>query len=165
MGRTKGSKNKRKVKERVMVDSYIINNGGEGEEIPITKRDNPMDTILEASKAPKTAEKVPDQPQSPLAVGDALTKEYKDSFAGKEESIVVENPKEIVYGHCNNCRLELTEERVIKNAIDWTRTEDGTLNKYASRFSVFCKNCMKFICIIDKVAQKMLDEMIKRNVR
>jgi hypothetical protein len=163
MGRPKGSKNKRKAKEiTVMVDSYIINNGGEGKEVPIPKRQDAFKSILAKADAPTIEEKGEDDP---LTAGDSVAKEYKDSFAGKEEGVVVEKSKEIVYGHCNNCRTEMTEERVVKTPIDYLRNEDGSLSKAASRFSIFCKQCMKFITILDRDAQKLLQEMIRKNIR
>jgi hypothetical protein len=161
MGRPKGSKNKRKAKERkIMADSYVIDNGGEGKEVPVPKRVDAFKDILRAPAAPRNEEKT----KSESVAGDAVVNEYKASFAGKEES-VIEQPKEIIYGHCNNCRVELTEEKVVKTPIDYLRGEDGTLTKAASRFSVFCKNCMKFITIIDRDAAKMLQDMIRKNAR
>jgi hypothetical protein len=160
MGRPKGSKNKRKARRRFMSDSYIIDNGGSGKEVPIVKRANQLDAILAKADAPRVVEK----PKDEVVAGDETTKAYKSSFGGKEES-VIEEPKNLVYGHCNNCRLELTEEKVVKNAIDWLRGEDGTLTKAATRFSIFCKNCMKFICVLDNDAQKMLNDMIRKGTR
>jgi len=158
MGRPKGSKNKRKVQERVMVDSYIINNGGEGKEVPIVKKVDPFESILSRPEAKKNEEK---PKEAILAAGDTLSHEFKDSFAGKIEE-VIEPKKDVIYGHCNNCRLELTEDRVVKQPIEYLKNEDGSFSKTATRFSVFCKNCMKFITLIDKDAAKMLQEMIRK---
>jgi len=143
------------------MDKYYVSDGNGGKEIPIIKKEDPYKAILAKAEAPTSREKVHDE----VVAGDATTKEYKTSFAGKEESVVTEPEKELVYGHCNNCRVELTEDKVTKNAIDYQRNEDGSLSKIASRFSVFCKNCMKFITIIDRDAVKMLQDMIKKGVR
>ena len=97
--------------------------------------------------------------------GDETTKAYKAAFEGKEEGIIPEQSKDLVYGHCNNCRLELTEDRVVKTPIDYLKAEDGTMTRFASRFSVFCKQCMKFVTVIDRDAQKMLENMIRKGVK
>ena len=79
--------------------------------------------------------------------------------------MAIEPAKELIYGHCNNCRLELTEAKVVKTPISYLTNEDGSMSKTASRFSVFCKNCMKFITLIDQDAAKMLQEMIHKNLK
>ena len=160
MSRPKGSKNKRKAKERKIMENYYVSDGTGGKEIPIIKKEDPFKAILSDAKAPRTEEKAEDE----VVAGDELPKSYKAAFSGKEES-VVEIPKDVVYGHCNNCRIELTEDKVTKNAIDWIRAEDGTLTKAATRFSIFCKNCMKFICILDRDAQKMLNDMVRKGTK
>lgn len=144
-----------------MGDSYVIDNGGEGKEMPVPKREDAFKAILGASKAPRIEEKVKDE----VVAGDATTTAYKASFAGKEESVVPETEKDIIYGHCNNCRLELTEDKVVKQPIEYVKTEDGSLSKTATRFSVFCKSCMKFITLIDQAAAEMLQSMIKKGIR
>jgi hypothetical protein len=158
MGRPKGSKNKRKVRERVM-DKYFVSDANGGKEIPIPKRQDPFEAILKKAEADSSKEVILSETQ---AAGDALVHETKNAFAGKEEAIVPEESKEVIYGHCNNCRLELTEDKVVKQPIEWNRNEDGSLSKIATRFSVFCKSCMKFICLLDKQAAQMLDEMIHK---
>lgn len=137
-----------------MADKYVVSDATQQErEVP--KRDNPLDSIVEVPKAQKTEEKAP---EPTLTAGD------KAAFKGQEEA-VIEPPKEVIYGHCNNCRLELTEDRVVKTPIDFLKAEDGTMTRFASRFSVFCKQCMKFVTLIDKDAAKLLQEMIRKNVR
>jgi hypothetical protein len=143
-----------------MADNYYVSDGNGGKEIPIPVKIDPFKDILKKAETPRSPEKPKDEP----VAGDATVGKYEASFAGKEES-VVETPKEVVYGHCNNCRLELTEDKVVKNAIDYQRNHDGSLSKAASRFSVFCKNCMKFITLIDNDAAKMLQDMIKKTSR
>jgi hypothetical protein len=135
-------------------DKYVVSDATQQEK-DVPKRDNPLGSLVEAPKAEKTEEKAPEQP---LTAGD------KAAFKGQEEA-VIEPPKNVVYGHCNNCRLELTEERVVKTPIDWTRNEDGTISRTANRFSVFCKQCMKFVCVIDKMAAEMLQNMIRKNIK
>lgn len=147
-----------------MTEKYYVSDAEGGKEVPVPVRQDPFKDILATPEAQNKPEKAESQPQQPLTAGDAVTKEYKDSFAGKEEG-VVEPPKEVVYGHCNNCRLELTEEKVTKQPIDYLKAEDGTMTRYASRFSVFCKGCMKFITVIDKDAQKMLQDMIRKGAK
>jgi hypothetical protein len=143
-----------------MNESYVINDGGTGKEVPVPKRVNPLDSIVAAPTAPRTEEK----PKTEPVAGDDTVAEYKGSFAGKEESLV-EPKKEVVYGHCNNCRLELTEKKVVKQPIEWLKNEDGTMSKVANRFSVFCKSCMKFVTLIDKDAADMLQNMIKKGIK
>jgi hypothetical protein len=143
------------------MNEYYVSDGNGGKAVPIPVKQDPFKDILKKADAPRTEEKPKDEPTP----GDATVAESKAVFAGKEESVAVEPEKEVTYGHCNNCRLELTEEKVVKNAIDYLRNEDGSLSKAASRFSVFCKQCMKFITVIDQDAQKLLNEMIRKGVR
>jgi|SRR5579864_50708 len=145
-----------------MSEKYYVSDGNGGKEVSIPVREDPFKAILAKPEAPKSEEKAPEPVQ---VAGDDLAQESKAAFSGKEEGMVPEQPKEVVYGHCNNCRLELTEDKVVKTPIDYIRAEDGTLTKAASRFSIFCKNCMKFVTIIDRDAQKLLNDMIRKNVR
>lgn len=161
MGRPKGSKNKKRKGVNFMGESYVINDGGSGKEVPVPHREDPFKAILKAPAAPRIEEKVEDE----VVAGDEVVGQYKASFAGKEESVEIEPEKEVIYGHCNNCRLELTEERVVKQPIEWLKNEDGSMSKVANRFSVFCKSCMKFVTLIDREAQKMLQNMIRKGVK
>lgn len=140
------------------MEKYYVSDASGGKEVPIPVRQDPFESILKKPEALKNEEKVLNES---LATGDAIVQESQSAFAGKEEA-VVEQPKEIIYGHCNNCRLELTEDRVVKTPIDYARNEDGSMSKTATRFSVFCKNCMKFVTLIDRDAAKMLQDMIKK---
>lgn len=144
-----------------MTEKYYVSDGNGGKEVPIPFREDPFKSILAKPEARKKEEKPKEEP----VVGDATIAQSKAAFAGKEESVVTEEPKELVYGHCNNCRLELTEEKVVKQEIDWIRNEDGTLSRTANRFSVFCKQCMKFVCVIDKMAAEMLQNMIRKGIK
>ena len=141
-----------------MADSYVIDNGGEGKEVPVPKRVNPIDALVAKADALRGTEK----PKDEVVAGDETTKAYKASFAGKEEGVVPELEKDLIYGHCNNCRLELTEEKVTKQPTEYVKNEDGSFGKTATRFSIFCKNCMKFITLVDQDAAKMLQDMIKK---
>ena len=143
------------------IEKYYVSDANGGKEIDIPVRKDPFESILKKAEAPKGPEKVKEVP----VAGDDTVEAYEASFEGKEEALAADPKKELVYGHCNNCRLELTEDKVVKNAIDYLRNEDGSLSKAASRFSVFCKNCMKFITVIDRDAQKLLNEMIRKGVR
>jgi hypothetical protein len=138
MSRPKGSKNKRKGKEKIMQDNYLVSDGAGAKEVPILKREVPPEPIVEAQDAPKI-----DQPAT--------------------ESVVTPPPEETFY--CSNCRLHLKDEQIVKQPIDYQRNEDGSLSKAASRFSVFCKNCYKFLRILDRDAQKLLNEMVRKSVR
>jgi nitrous oxide reductase len=145
-------------------EKYYVSDAAGGKEVEIPVRQDPFESILAKPEAQKAEEVVVNDT---LAAGDDLALKSKDAFAGKEEALVVEpeEKKEITYGHCNNCRLELTETRVVKQPIEFERAEDGSYTKTATRFSVFCKQCMKFITLIDQEAVKMLDEMIHKNVK
>jgi L-cysteine desulfidase len=143
-----------------MGDKYVTSNAT-NKETEIVHRENPLDAIVKATKP----EKRPNPPEGDLVAGDDTIAASNAVFEGKEESVAIDQQKEITYGHCNNCRIELTEDKVNKQEIDWIRNEDGTLSKSASRFSVFCKSCMKFITIIDHNAAKMLQDMIRKNVK
>ena len=145
-----------------MAEKYYVSDGNGGKEVEIPTKVDPFKSILAPSQANKSEEKVPDP--TPTA-GDDIVEESKAAFAGKEEAIVPEEPKEIIYGHCNNCRLELTEEKVVKQPIEYIKNEDGSFGKTATRFSVFCKQCMKFVTLIDADAAKMLQNMIKKGIR
>jgi L-cysteine desulfidase len=158
MGRLKGSKN-RKVKERIM-EKYFVSDASGGKEVEIPIRKDPFEAILKKAEADSSKEVIVNESQ---AAGDALVRETKNSFVGKEEEVVVDKSKDLTYGHCNNCRLELTEDKVVKQPIEYQRAEDGSFTKIATRFSVFCKNCMKFITLIDQQAVQMLQDMIHKN--
>jgi hypothetical protein len=143
-----------------MNESFVINNGGEGKEVPVPKRVNPLDSIVAAPTAPRTEEK----PKTEPVAGDDTVREYKDSFAGKEEAVVVEPVQEEQF-YCKNCRRHFYGKDVRKEPIDYARAEDGTLSRCASRFSVFCKVCALFLRVIDQDAQKMLNEMIRKGIK
>lgn len=142
-----------------MSEKYYVSNGDGAKEVEIIKKEDPFKSILAKAEAKKIEEK----PKDDLVAGDETIPYSKAAFAGKEEG--VELPKDLVYGHCNNCRVELTEDKVVKNAIDWLRNEDGSLSKKANRFSVFCKQCMKFITVIDQDAAQMLQNMIRKGIK
>lgn len=142
------------------MNEYYVSDGNGGKAVPIPVKQDPFKDILKKPEARKVEEK----PKDEVVAGDATIEQSKAVFNAKEEA-VAEDPKKVVYGHCNNCRLELTEDKIVKTPIDYVRAEDGTLTKAASRFSIFCKNCMKFVTIIDKDAAKMLQDMIRKNAR
>ena len=144
-----------------MSESYFVSDGNGGKEVKIQAHEDPFKAILAKPEGRRTEEKPKDEPTA----GDETIAQSKAAFAGKEESVATEPEKELIYGHCNNCRLELTEKKVVKNAIDYQRNHDGSLSKAASRFSVFCKNCMKFVCVIDRDANKLLEEMIRKGIK
>ena len=144
-----------------MSEKYYVSDGNGGKEVEIPVKIDPFKAILAKPEAKKREEK----PKDEVVAGDETVAQSKAAFEGKEEAVVPEPEKEVVYGHCNNCRLELTEDKVIKNAIDYQRNEDGSLSKAASRFSVFCKQCMKFVTVIDFDAAKMLQDMIRKGVK
>jgi len=170
MPRTKGSKDKRprmrrtkaelyQVRREVMVDKYLVSDDG-GKEVPVIRKESAVDSTPRPQNAPNTGEKAPTQPQA----GDAAAANPTANFAGQEEAVVVEPVQKETF-YCGNCRRHYSDEEVRKEAIDYARSEDGSLTKCASRFSVFCKVCARFLRIIDKDAAKMLNEMIRKNIK
>jgi hypothetical protein len=143
-----------------MNESYVINDGGTGKEVPVPKREDAYKSILGSPAAPTVNEK----PKVEPVAGDATVAEYKGSFAGKEEAVVVTPVQEEQF-YCKNCRRHFDGKDVRKEPIDYLRNHDGSLSKAASRFSVFCKVCALFLRVIDNDAQKMLSEMIKKGIR
>ena len=147
-----------------MADKYFVSDGHGAKEVEIPAKQDPFKSILAKDEGHKTSEKAAESTESPLAAGDALKQEYTDSFGVKEESVVVE-PKSKEEFNCRNCQRRYSEDEVRKEPIDWIRNEDGTLSKSASRFSVFCKVCGYFFRVLDNNAAKMLQDMIRKNVK
>lgn len=141
-----------------MSDKYVTSNAT-NKETEIVHRENPIDSIVKASKAENKADQLKDD----LVAGDEAVTSSNAVFEGKEEGVVVTPPKETFY--CSNCRKHYNDEEVRKEAIDYVRAEDGSLTKSASRFSVFCNVCAKFFRVIDNNAQRMLNDMIRKNVK
>jgi hypothetical protein len=51
--------------------------------------------------------------------------------------------------YCSTCREWFLEDKADKRPMGFNRAEDGTILTTASRFSIFCPSCAKFISIQD----------------
>jgi hypothetical protein len=51
--------------------------------------------------------------------------------------------------YCSTCREWFLEDKADKRPMGFDRSEDGTILATASRFSIFCPSCAKFISIQD----------------
>jgi hypothetical protein len=64
--------------------------------------------------------------------------------------------------HCVNCRKDLSADQAMKMPLDYFRKEDGTLEAYPARFSVFCKTCNHFIGVMDPQREAELQKIVNK---